>query len=540
MIFLQNLFIINVVSNIQLLKMNKTEEGGRQPVNIITEAEVHKLSVMYEGDKNRDATDKIRGYLFQDYVAIMCLLKEQVECVCLEYIEDVDVFWENGKFEFIQVKYYPNSDLAKKEVFTDLYYQYLRLKVLKSNMKIMPCLYIHREKKVEKPTIEDMENYIGLGNGLPKEVKYPSIEDSVEWLKENVYKTNKKDMQKKSLFEKMASEKSIQEFVAVAQNGIFCKPSIDKYKEELMKALEEAYSVSDTKGQGEKAHWQSILLGLAMVFIQRRYMLVNPHFNELKFDKKEFDQYMKEHTDLSSNKTITSYLISIVCKKYENIIKYNNTLKDLQVHILYLIYQNSLQWIGELGDSVDGQYQLLNTVSFLDASGIADYKELSIDDKLLCMAESKLGFEIFLGYLWKIILNICQDKISSESEISHNMELFNPAYYVDTSVNEYICLNFQEDKYVNHSIILPGVGDGFNSAKRKIVERMLNVEIKPEKWFLQDSKLKVGKNYYDYSTANVNEKAKVTDLGCHASNYCSHLRQLYRRLNSAFPIYCLS
>ena len=27
---------------------------------------------------------------------------------------------------------------------------------------------------------------------------------------------------------------------------------------------------------------------------------------------------------------------------------------------------------------------------------------------------------------------------------------------------------------------------------------------------------------------------------CHASNYCSHLRQLYRRLNSAFPIYCLS
>ena len=32
--------------------------------------------------------------------------------------------------------------------------------------------------------------------------------------------------------------------------------------------------------------------------------------------------------------------------------------------------------------------------------------------------------------------------------------------------------------------------------------------------------------------------AKVYD--CHASNYCSHLRQLYRRLNSAFPIYCLS
>ena len=35
-------------------------------------------------------------------------------------------------------------------------------------------------------------------------------------------------------------------------------------------------------------------------------------------------------------------------------------------------------------------------------------------------------------------------------------------------------------------------------------------------------------------------KEDVLRTGCHASNYSSHLRQLYRRLNSAFPIYCLS
>ena len=28
--------------------------------------------------------------------------------------------------------------------------------------------------------------------------------------------------------------------------------------------------------------------------------------------------------------------------------------------------------------------------------------------------------------------------------------------------------------------------------------------------------------------------------GCHASNYSSHLRQIYRRINSAFPSYRLS
>lgn len=54
-------------------------------MSVLTRTELEKLSVMYEGDKNRDATSKIRGFLFQDYVAIMSLLKNQVKYICLEY-----------------------------------------------------------------------------------------------------------------------------------------------------------------------------------------------------------------------------------------------------------------------------------------------------------------------------------------------------------------------------------------------------------------------------------------------------------------------
>lgn len=43
-----------------------------------------KLSIMYEGDKARDATDKIRGFLFQDLITIMCLLQKNVKYVCSE------------------------------------------------------------------------------------------------------------------------------------------------------------------------------------------------------------------------------------------------------------------------------------------------------------------------------------------------------------------------------------------------------------------------------------------------------------------------
>ena len=45
-------------------------------MSVLTRTELEKLSVMYEGDKNRDASSKIRGFLFQDYVAIMSLPKQ--------------------------------------------------------------------------------------------------------------------------------------------------------------------------------------------------------------------------------------------------------------------------------------------------------------------------------------------------------------------------------------------------------------------------------------------------------------------------------
>lgn len=176
--------------------------------------EADKLSVMYEGDRNRDAADKIRGFLFQDYVTIMCLLLNQVKYVCSEYLEDVDIFFEDDTFEFIQVKYYSKTYPSMKEISTDLYYQYLRLQMHRSTLKAKPSLYIHRDSKVEKPTLDKMKEYIGHENELPKSVTYPNTADSVAWLRANVYSTNKKEEQKKSLFATMASEDSLKKFIA--------------------------------------------------------------------------------------------------------------------------------------------------------------------------------------------------------------------------------------------------------------------------------------------------------------------------------------
>ena len=463
---------------------------------------------MYEGDKNRDASSKIRGFLFQDYITIMSLLQDKVEFVCSEYLEDVDVFYEDGKLDFIQVKYYPNTSPNKKEILTDLYYQYLRMQMLQSTLKAKPYLFIYRKPVVVKPTIEDMEKYVGLGTLLPKVVSYPTLQKSETWLRNNIYILDNKEKQKVKLFESMASENSIESFVK--QLGISHQSSIIEYKEKLMEQL--AKEFPNTVADSNEGNWKLILLGLAISYIHKRYTLVDPNFEQLRIAKNEFYDYMTDSIQTKTENTIVSYLLGIASEAYGEIIN-NNILSDFQTHILNTIYQNTVVWIEGIANTVDGQYKLLNTFSTEDERKVYEYKMLALDARVIKIAECKSSYIVFLNYMWKIILNICQEKINQEADISANPDLFKPDYYIEQSVMEYVCFNFPDDKYVNHSVILPRVGGDFNSVKRKIVGRMVKMSQKPEKWFFENNKILRGKNYYNYSTAEVNENPTVADLG---------------------------
>ena len=50
-------------------------------MSLYTKEEFNKLSVMYDGDKDRDATSKIRGFLFRDYITIICLSEASKVCL---------------------------------------------------------------------------------------------------------------------------------------------------------------------------------------------------------------------------------------------------------------------------------------------------------------------------------------------------------------------------------------------------------------------------------------------------------------------------
>lgn len=209
---------------------------------------------MYDGDKERDASSKVRGFVFQDYVTVMCLLKDDVEYVCAEYLEDIDVFFNDGNFECIQVKYYPKKYPKWEEIYTDLYYQYLRLLMLRSSLTVKPVLLIHKNGGVSIPTVETMETYVGRGDELKDTVIYSNAKDEEAWLRQNVYKASKKDEQKTILFASKASKATINEFIDKLK--VSKLDNIETYKDELKKELLKQYSNHDEFGNDN--NWKCI------------------------------------------------------------------------------------------------------------------------------------------------------------------------------------------------------------------------------------------------------------------------------------------
>ena len=504
------LFSKTVVENEKI----KTRESGDTSMAPFDDKESELLAVMYEGDKSRDATSTIRGFIFQDYITIMCLLDPKVEYVCSEFLEDVDVFYEDGQFEFIQVKYYPNTHLKNtyqsfQEITTDLYYQFLRLKMLNSKLKPKPMLYIHGMNSVTKPGLDEMQTFIGLGTNLPKKKSWTNQKKPLDWLKTEVNKCRKKDDQKKKLFQEMASEETLRAFYQ--EYDIVNQPNIDQYKANLLQRLSTVFPNPETSGNKES--WELMLLGLAVLYMQRRYTLNESElfFEKLRIQKSAFDDYIKQSLQTKTEETIVSYLVGIACEKYNSIVL-NNEFSEWDQQMLYLISRKTIKWIKETANNLEGQQRLLNTISTEEANWLENFDKKSIEQRFGCIMESKNSFRLFLAYLWKIMLNICHEKMPSEENSSGKEALFDPATYILKEITDYICLKFPDDRLVNRSIILPSAYEDFSGARRKILERIIQLHTRPDKWFLANNNDN-GRKYhpYDLNMADIDEGPTVAN-----------------------------
>lgn len=469
-----------------------------------TEKVRHELEVMYKGDKARDASNKIRGFLFQDLVAIEFLLEEQVQYVFLEFLEDVDVAYEDGRFKIIQIKYHPKTNPNMKEITTDLYYQYLRFDLSNgkaeedNEIKLKPQLIIHRNEEVLKPDSVKMKEYIGTFLAE----KPNSLMDIEEQLK-TVIPTLKKEEQKKRVFSNWAYEQSVLNFLS--DFSIIKKSRIEKFQNEIENKLEKNFPPSSI--YGIQKHRGKILMGLAIIFIQERYKAEKAGFSDILIRKTDFEDFIQSNTALYSDKSIIAYISAIAAEEFEAIIAENEKLSDDQRKLLNTIYRNTIEWVSETCGDVEGQFRIVNTLSSGTHEQVSKFLDCDASERLLEIAGCKENLKIFFRYLWKIIFDICSEL--KPFDLQKDADMLKPQKYIVKSKTKYICLHFPQD-CVETSVILPPAYGTFNSKKKNHWLRLM--EEKPRKWFMECDSRFAGKHEYDYSTAKIVENDSVIDL----------------------------
>jgi len=286
------------------------------------------------------------------------LAENNVECACLEGIEDVDIKYSDNSFWYIQAKYYPGSSLKIEEIMCDLYYQYLRFKICNSTVKAVPVLVYNRKAKkdLEVPKIKEIKKYVSScvkGNFTIPDEHPTSPDDAIKWLKDNVNNNNKIE-QEQILFKNFASEATINEFISTVK--LVKTNSIEDYREEVINKLKVAVGNVDCSAFSPTFTLEEILLGIALDKVQERYLISDPTIDKIMVSKIDFFGDIKSTFSTATDDIIVAYLISKIYEAHESILENNDNLEDILVEKLDKIANSTIKWIIELSKTDNWKY----------------------------------------------------------------------------------------------------------------------------------------------------------------------------------------
>ena len=282
------------------------------------------------------------------------------------------------------------------------------------------------------------------------------------------------------------------------------KKDIKTYKNEVGNKLVETFSECDSYDDEDQKN--GILLGLAIDYIQKRYMQDNAKFAQLKVAKSEFDDYIKQTIQDKTEDHMIAYVISCVLEQYTSILKDNPDLDENYIKLLDQIVKNSQNWLSEILSTEDGQFQLLNTISLESYDNIKGYAKLRTSQKVFKIIRCADNLQTFLFYLWKIMIDLCKAK--SDFSAEHDADMLSPQTYIEQTDKNYICLKFPKD-CVKTSVILPTIRFGQEVRDTNNIATRMYLE-KPQKWYMAGHRF--GKKEYEYRVSDIGEEGSIVDM----------------------------
>lgn len=431
------------------------------------------LPEMHIGEVRRDAAPGIRGFLFQDLLAVDELTKKETEFICSEYIEDICAITSKG-IRIIQSKYTPGATLGIKEITRELYYQYIKLRKYGYDGSIAPVLGFHANPATV-PDETTSKGYLNLPTG--QKCFQGTAAEKKALVLDCIGACNKEERENK-LFASFYEPKDLKQFLSMYQMEEV-KESIGCYRKTLGMKLDTIFE-TDCCPIEDTTDRQELLIALATKLIQDRYNEPNqPNDNQelLKYRKITRKDFLtKIEQELASeppfNIIIRSFADEAYCELADEQLPPDNRIRLAQ------LYSSTDEWLKNNMNSHLDVIRLLNTVSTdLNIPNSGDRSQSLRQTLFTC----KENIKTFYFHVWKIKMDLKQNDFQ---------ECLLP------EIRNYIAFSFRDQKdWSKRSIIMSSISARPNKKLLYIQRRVRAWNDRPQKWYLRSP----ARGYGDYS-----------------------------------------
>ena len=442
--------------------------------------------VLHVGEAKRDASDSIKGFLYQDLLAIELLINsENEDRIYVEWVEDILV--ESAtQISIYQVKHYPGSTLTLQKIYNNMFYQFLKFKLYENDEKEVEtyCFY-HADKNMVTGYKKDKTQ---------KKIKENDIEtiDKSE-IREELQNCSDMDKQKDLLFKKVANKSLLDEFkFSVVEKGKI-EDLRDNLKNSLCRLFETSIINDDLIKKLKDEDIKELLLAMAVQYVQESYYKKPEVYTQRIMTKECFNNHINRIFKADEQKS-TDIIISLVMGYIDN--AFNEIFCEIEdidnAEIYKKIYLSTKNYLNKILVDKKKRFKFLNSFSTDGEKELnwGSYKENNFNERDK-FVENRGVIKSVQKNAWKILYDIdCSDY----------------GAYIKESEESFF-FNFDSYEESKRVVIFSSLaGEQYGDIKR-IVPRLAKMEERPDKWYMRGEL----RSYYKYSL-DVN-KIRDIDLG---------------------------
>lgn len=435
--------------------------------------EAEKLRI---GEERRDASTKIRGFLYQDLLTLKTLIESSLESKVLsEWVEDIYIE-DDTDISIIQAKYYPSSAIKFSEIFEDMYYQYLKVKLYDIDKNVSYICYFYGNTCFSKKSC--------LASFSKEYVEKELLVADKKNLIKSLEKCSNMDERKKLIFSNMNMQKYIDEFNLQAVKTEIIDELYDTVKESLYNEFKNIGVLSIiNSGQAKE-----LIISIFISLIQSKYYSGSELVNDRYLDKNLMNSYLTMLLG-SEDKTAYKELIiavidNIIDRIYIDII---DEAIDNQATVKEYdrLSHSTKKFFRNLLEIREDRYKFINTISIEDIKilNIEKYNEQTYNEEYLLFVENKQKINSFIKTLWKIIFSL-----DSKLEIE------------DVLIANHDFIEFTHEREVSNLVLLSSeLSSDVTREYKKILKRTKNFKTRPNKWYMRNCVKGIHNYEYDIS-----------------------------------------